>query len=68
MLEKQWILVFSSGDLFKAELLKGLLSEHGIESVVVNKKDSAYLIGDVELFVTVENAFEANQIIKASEI
>jgi hypothetical protein len=67
MMEGKWIRVFSSSDPFRVEVLKGLLSEHSIESVVVNKKDSAYLFGEVELYVNVTDAFLANQIISNSE-
>ncbi len=67
MPEAEWTLVFSTDDLFKAELMKGLLYDSGIESVAINKKDSAYLMGCIELFVEAENAFRAIQIIKSSE-
>lgn len=63
MMEGKWVRVYSSADLFRVEVIKGLLAEHNIEGVVVNKKDSAYLFGEVELFVNVEDAFLANQII-----
>ena len=65
-MEGKWTKVFSSSDGFRIEMLKGLLAEHHIEGVVINKKDSAYLIGEVELFVRVEDAFRANQIISNS--
>lgn len=67
MPEIEWTLVFSTDDLFRAELMKGLLFDSGIESVTINKKDSAYLVGSIELFVPAENAFRAIQIIKTSE-
>ena len=65
-MEGKWIRIFSSADAFRVEILKGLLAEHNIESVVINKKDSAYLFGEVEIYVSVENAFLANQIISNS--
>jgi len=67
MMEGKWIRVFSSADPFRVEVLKGLLADNNIESVVVNKKDSAYLFGEVELYVNVADAFIANQIISNSE-
>jgi hypothetical protein len=67
MMEGKWITVFSSADPFRVEVIKGLLADNNIESVVVNKKDSAYLFGEVELYVNVEDAFIANQIISNSE-
>jgi hypothetical protein len=67
MMEGKWIIIFSSADAFRIEMMKGLLAEHNIESVVVNKKDSAYLFGEVELYVSVDDAFIANQIISNSK-
>lgn len=62
-MEEKWTIIFSSADAFQVEMLKGLLADNNIESVVINKKDSAYLFGEVELHVRVEDAFIANQII-----
>lgn len=67
MMEGKWVKVFSSADVFRVEMLKGLLAEHRIEAVVVNKKDSAYLFGEAELYVKVEDAFQANQVLSNSE-
>ncbi len=64
MSEKNWTNVYSSSDPFKIEIVKGMLEDEGIHSFVINKKDSAYLFGEVELYVEVENAFQANQLIK----
>ncbi|HNS17918.1 MAG TPA: DUF2007 domain-containing protein [Bacteroidales bacterium] len=62
-----WTIIYSSNQLYKAELMKQLLAESDIQAIVVNKKDSAYLIGEVELYVNVEDAFQARQIIIRSE-
>lgn len=58
-----WKLVFSSGNRISVEVLQGLLKEHDIESVILNKQDSAYLFGDVELYVSVNDVLRALQII-----
>jgi len=67
MMEGKWIRVYSSSDAFRVEMLRGLLAEKDIEGIIVNKKDSAYLFGEVELYVNVEDAFMANQIIRTAE-
>ncbi len=48
---------------YKAELLKGLLNENEIEAVIINKKDSAYLFGELELYVHVDQVIKARHII-----
>jgi len=64
---ENWTLVYSSGQLYRAELMKQLLAENDIQAIIVNKKDSAYLFGDVELYVGHEDAFLARQIIDRQE-
>ena len=50
--------------LHQIEFVKSVLEDNNIYSVIVNKQDSVYLIGTIELYVRVEDAFNANQIIK----
>jgi len=50
-----WRLLFSSVNLYEVELLKGFLNENQIESIIFNKKDSFYLIGEYELYVHIDN-------------
>ncbi len=66
-MDDKWTMIYSSPDIIKVEMLKGSLAAENIESVVINKKDSAYLIGEAELYVQTENAFQANQIISLSK-
>jgi hypothetical protein len=66
-MDPNWMKVYSSNNLWQAELMKGLLADHDIQSIIVNKKDSAYLFGEIELYVNVVDAFKAKQIIIKSE-
>ncbi|MGB4204127.1 MAG: DUF2007 domain-containing protein [Bacteroidales bacterium] len=66
-MDEKWTMIFSSSDVVKVEILKGLLAAENIESVIINKKDSSYLFGEAELYVPVEDAFKANQIISSSK-
>lgn len=58
-----WVKVYTSSNDQDIYFLQTLLEDHEIESVILNKKDSAYLIGELELHVPAENAFEAVQLI-----
>lgn len=58
-----WTCVFSSGNLQEAEIIRGLLEDNQITAILINKQDSVYLFGDIEVYVSVEDAFNANQII-----
>ncbi len=66
-MDSSWAMIYSTGAPYKAELLKGLLSESGIASVVINKKDSSYHFGELELYVKAEDVVQAKRIISAHE-
>lgn len=66
-MEENWVKVYSSSKLYEIELIRGLLKENNIESVTMDKQDSAYLFGVIELYVNVENAFRAKQLIEQSQ-
>ncbi|GAB3256540.1 hypothetical protein GCM10027347_18410 [Larkinella harenae] len=52
----QWEKVLVTPAIHRAELAKVLLAEHAINAVVVNKKDSNYLLGNCEVYVQAEDA------------
>lgn len=68
-MEKDWVKVYSSDKLYKAELLKGILADNDIPSVIVNKQDSSYIvIGVVELYVNQDNVMRAINLIRKTEL
>ncbi len=58
-----WKKVYSNTFQHKVEIAQAVLKENDIESVIMNKKDSAYLFGDIELYVQSDNVMKAKQII-----
>ena len=58
-----WSCVFTTGNLQEAEIIRGLLEDNQITSFLINKQDSVYLFGDIEIYVAVEDAFSAKQLI-----
>jgi len=62
---EKWLKVFESSMLIRAEIVKGVLQEHDITAVVLNKKESVYQIhGSYQVMVAPENALAAINIIK----
>lgn len=61
-MHKDWIKIYSTGINYQAELLKGLLVENNIEAVIINKKDSSYGFGELELYV------HTNDVVKAKHL
>ncbi len=62
-MEKKWTKIYSTSKLYQAELLKGLLEENDIEAVIINKQDSAYLFGEMELYVDADDVMKATRMI-----
>ena len=62
-MSEDWINIFTSSKLYEIELIRGLLLENDIESFVINKQDSAYLFGEIELLVQFNDVLKAKQII-----
>jgi len=55
-MDKKWEKVMVTPTIYRAELAKVLLAGHEIDAVVVNKKDSNYLLGNCELYVLTQDA------------
>jgi len=66
-MDSNWALIYSTGTPFKSELLKAVLEEHNIDSVVINKQDSSYHFGELELYVKANDVVKAKRIISAHE-
>jgi hypothetical protein len=63
--DSRWEVVYTTKQLYQAEIFRGLLEEEGIHSVIVNKQDSSYIaFGDIELVVSLEDTLNAKQIIE----
>jgi len=67
-MNNSWQLVYSSPYNYQVELAKAVLSNHDIESVILNQKDSAYLFGEFELYVLPEDVLRAKQIINKENL
>lgn len=60
-----WTVVYSDGFPPAVELRRTVLEGHEIPAVVLNKRDSSYLFGLVELLVQDEDAERAMEILSA---
>lgn len=63
-MEKDWVVVFSSGQPFEADIIHGMLMEKGINAVVVNGRDSVYgSFGEASIYVHESNAEQSRKLI-----
>lgn len=51
-MEKNWIKIFSSSNYYQAEIVKQMLIENQIDTVLLNKQDSSHrTFGDIEVYI-----------------
>ena len=55
--------IYSVGTLYLAELIRQMLADHDIPSFIVNKQDSIYKFGEIELYVNRDNVIRAKKLI-----
>ena len=63
-MQNDWVVIFTTSKQYEVELVRGMLLENEIESVIVNKQDSSYLFGECELLVNRENILLAKTLIQ----
>ena len=63
-MEKGWVQIYSTDKMFQAEIFKQVLADHKIESVIINKKDSSYKFGEIEVYVKNDHVIEAKMLAK----
>lgn len=64
---KDWTKIREFNNEIHAEMVKQMLEANGIPAVLMNKKDSSYLFGKLELFVNQEYAEQAVSLIEKEE-
>jgi len=68
-MDKDWVKIYSSTEVHKIEILKAVLEDNGIKSFEINKKDSSYIsVGEIELYVNVENEILSKVIINTNHL
>jgi len=58
-----WECIYRSRHSYQAEILKALLEESEINSIIVNKQDSAYFIGEYEVYINRDDILRAEKIL-----
>jgi hypothetical protein len=49
-MEKDWKKIYVTTDFFRIELIRQALDENDIAAVIMNKQDSSYRFGQIELY------------------
>ncbi len=68
-MDSTWQCIYFSNQLHKIEIVRSVLNDHEIKSVVIDKRDSSYImVGDIEVYVSNEDAILAKIIIEQNEL
>ncbi len=67
-MDSNWRKIYSNTLEHRVKIVQAVLDDAGISSVIMNRKDSAYLFGDLELYVQAENVIRAKQIINRESL
>ncbi|MDO9255578.1 MAG: DUF2007 domain-containing protein [Bacteroidales bacterium] len=62
-MSENWEAIYSTDQLYEAEMVKDMMAENDIECVIMNKQDSTYRFGEIEVCVPTEEVFKAKQLI-----
>lgn len=62
-MEKNWVCIYSTTFTYQAEIVKDLLDTNDIDAVIINKQDSAYLFGTLEIYVERDNTIRAKHLL-----
>lgn len=65
-MEKGWIKVKTFLKPIEAEIVKQMLEENDVAAVLLNKQDSSYLFGKIELYVHEANEAIANVLMSSA--
>lgn len=67
-MNNSWIKIYTSQQFIKSEIVRQVLTDHEIDAVLMNKQDSSYKFGDVEVYIHPDNFDKAIEIIIQNEL
>jgi Putative prokaryotic signal transducing protein len=66
-MSEERVLVYTTNKSFEAEMLRQFLSDNEIDAFIINKQDSSYHFGDVEIYVKRDDVIKSKLLIKKFE-
>lgn len=68
-MEKNWVRIFKTFNYYQAEIVKQVLTENEIDSVLLNKQDSSHrTFGDIEVYIHQQDFSNAIEIMILNQI
>ncbi len=66
-MDNEQVHIYSLGNAYTIELVRQMLSDQNIQSYIINKRDSVYIFGDIELYVHRDHVIRAKMLIREFE-
>ncbi len=66
-MEKNWNKIYTTQNFFTAEMIRQMLIDNDIPAVIMNKQDSSYRFGLIDVFIHQENEIAAKALIEEFE-
>jgi hypothetical protein len=68
-MEKNWVRIFKTFNYYQAEIVKQVLTENEIDTVLLNKQDSSHrTFGDIEVYIHQQDFSSAIEIMILNQI
>jgi len=68
-MEKNWVRIFTTFNYYQAEMVKQVLAENEIDTVLLNKQDSSHrTFGDIEVYIHQQDFSNAIEIMILNQI
>jgi len=68
-MEKNWVRIFKTFNYYQAEIVKQVLTENKIDTVLLNKQDSSHrTFGDIEVYIHQQDFSNAIEIMILNQI
>ncbi|MFM7016628.1 MAG: DUF2007 domain-containing protein [Bacteroidota bacterium] len=63
-----WVKVYTTNQVHQPEIIKSIFEEASIPCTTIDKKDSSYIFGEIEIYVPEEQVENAIHLLKEHEI
>lgn len=67
-MDKDWIKIYTSNNFYEAEIVRQVLVDHEIDAVLLNKQDTAYKFGEIEVYIHQQYFQQALEIILKNDL
>lgn len=64
---ENWTRVYTTNKMWQSDMIKQIFEAEGIKTEILNKQDSSYYFGDIEIYVSPSDIDRAKELLKTFE-